>query len=398
MSPLTRLFRTLSSLRLTVILLALSIFLIFAGTWAQIDLGIWTVLSKYFRSWIVMIPIQIFLPREWGVPGAIPFPGGFTLGWLLFLNLLTAHAVRFKWQWKRAGLILTHIGILLLIVGEFMTAVTAEENNMTIREGETANYAEDIREVELAVIDRSDPAGDKVVAVPHSMLARRGLIRDAQLPFDIRVEEYHQNADLLEGAEGGGAPMVADRGFAVTRGLTIRPRPPASGTDRDRADMPMAYVTLEKNGTRLGTWMVSLYFSLMVEPVRQLVEVDGRSYDIGMRFKRVYKPYELSLIDFRHDKYPGTETPMNYSSDVRLVDKARGEDRQVRIYMNNPLRYRGETFYQSSFLQGDTGTVLQVVKNPGWLLPYIACVIGALGLTIHFGSRLKGFLNKGRKR
>ncbi|TPW17011.1 MAG: hypothetical protein FD129_541 [bacterium] len=397
MNPVTQLFRTLASLKLTVILLAMSIFLIFAGTWAQIDLGIWTVLSKYFRSFFVMIPFQIFLPREWDVPGAIPYPGGFTLGGLLFINLLTAHAVRFKWEKRRTGIILVHLGIVLLIVGEFLTAMLAQENNMTIREGGTADYAEDIREVELAVVDRSNTTVDKVVVVPQSMLARQKLITDPRLPFDIQVDQFHQNADLLEGAEGGGAPLVADKGFAVARHLTIKPRPPAAGTDRDRSDFPTAYVTLKKDGAVLGTWLVSLYLSLMSERVIQPVMVDGRTYDIAIRFKREYKPYQLTLIDFRHDKYPGTETPMNYSSDVRLFDPTTGEDRQVRIFMNNPLRYRGETFYQASFLQGDTGTVLQVVKNPGWLLPYAACAIGALGLLIHFGTRLVGFLNKGRK-
>jgi hypothetical protein len=64
------------------------------------------------------------------------------------------------------------------------------------------------------------------------------------------------------------------------------------------------------------------------------------------------------------------------------------------IYMNHPLRYAGETFYQSSFLAGDQGTILQVVRNPGWLLPYLACAIVALGLLIHFGLHLIGFLRQ----
>ncbi len=66
------------------------------------------------------------------------------------------------------------------------------------------------------------------------------------------------------------------------------------------------------------------------------------------------------------------------------------------IYMNNPLRYRGETFYQASFKPGDGGTVLQVVRNPGWLLPYIACTLGALGMLIHFGMHLTRFVNRRR--
>ena len=66
------------------------------------------------------------------------------------------------------------------------------------------------------------------------------------------------------------------------------------------------------------------------------------------------------------------------------------------IYMNHPLRYRGETFYQASFKRGDQGTILQVVRNPGWLLPYIAVTIGAVGMMIHFGIHLTGFLRRSR--
>ena len=57
------------------------------------------------------------------------------------------------------------------------------------------------------------------------------------------------------------------------------------------------------------------------------------------------------------------------------------------IYMNQPLRYDGKAFYQASFGKGDTLSILQVVENPGWLLPYISCVLVALGLLIHFGRQ-----------
>lgn len=389
--------KPLSSLRLTVILLALSIFLIFAGTWAQIDLGIWVVLKTYFRAFFVMIPLQIFLPRSWHVPGAIPYPGGFLLGGLLMVNLLTAHAVRFKWRWNRAGMILVHFGIILLIVGELVTALFANENNMSIMEGGTVNYAEDIRETELAVIDRSDPREDHVVVVPQAMLAAGRDIRDPRLPFDIRVNSYYANAELMDVPPNSGLPLGADQGAAVQMGVRAEQRRTASGVDRDRMDLPAAYLTLSHGGQPLGTWLVSLYFALAPERGAQVVRVGDRAYEILLRYKRAYKPYEMTLIDFRHDRYLGTDTPMNYSSEVRLVDRVNHEDRQVKIYMNNPLRYRGETFYQASFMSGDTGTVLQVVRNPGWLMPYIACAIGALGLIIHFGAGLLRFLNRGKK-
>ena len=57
--------------------------------------------------------------------------------------------------------------------------------------------------------------------------------------------------------------------------------------------------------------------------------------------------------------------------------------------MNQPLRYDGKAFYQASFGKGDTLSILQVVENPGWLLPYVSCVLVTVGLLIHFGISMR---------
>jgi ABC-type transport system involved in cytochrome c biogenesis permease subunit len=127
----------------------------------------------------------------------------------------------------------------------------------------------------------------------------------------------------------------------------------------------------------------------------QPIEVNGKTYDMQLRFRRYYRPYRVELIDFSHDKYTGTERARNFASRVRLLDPNRGVDREVTIRMNEPLRYAGETFYQQSFIPGnDRMTVLQIVRNPGWVMPYVACAIGALGMLIHFGMHLVTFLRK----
>src|SRR5206468_1306191 len=124
------------------------------------------------------------------------------------------------------------------------------------------------------------------------------------------------------------------------------------------------------DGNEIGTNL----FSVLLDG--QEVKVGDKSYDVSLRFKRTYKPYRLELLEFRFDRYPGTETPRNYSSKVRLIDPERKEDREVLIRMNEPLRHRGETFYQSSFdATTEKTTILQVVNNPSWLLPYYSCVI-----------------------
>ena len=49
-----------TSLRLTVALLALSIILIFAATLDQVNLGIWAVQEKYFRTFFVLWDVKGF--------------------------------------------------------------------------------------------------------------------------------------------------------------------------------------------------------------------------------------------------------------------------------------------------------------------------------------------------
>jgi ABC-type transport system involved in cytochrome c biogenesis permease subunit len=116
---------------------------------------------------------------------------------------------------------------------------------------------------------------------------------------------------------------------------------------------------------------------------------------MSLRFKRYYKPYRIHLDKFRFDRFPGTQKAKNYSSDVRVQDEAGNDLFPYHIAMNEPLRYEGETFYQSSFDdRTETTTILQVVKNPGWLLPYIACVVVGLGLIVHFLIHLIPFLRR----
>jgi hypothetical protein len=129
----------------------------------------------------------------------------------------------------------------------------------------------------------------------------------------------------------------------------------------------------------------------------QEVDVDGKKYQISLRLQRIYKPYTIHLLKFEHKLYPGTEKPKDFASTVRLLDPETGEDREIRIWMNHPLRYRGETFYQQSFLVGDGGTVLQVVENPGWMIPYISCALVSLGMMIHFGITLIRYMKRRAK-
>ncbi len=373
----------LADLRLTVACLAMAIILVFAGTLAQVDQGIWTVVAKYFRSLWVFIPLQIFFPRSMAVPGGLYFPGGWLIGGVLLANLLAAHAVRFKLARNRAGILAIHAGLMVMLLGELVTGLFAVEGNMTIDEGGTCNYVEQIREPELAVVDPSRPDEGEVAVIPRSQLRPGAVLSDELLPFDVEVVSYLVNSAILGLAEGKGKASPATAGEGLR--LIAVARPELDGTEPDQqVDVASAYVTLRRKGADqvLGTWLVSQW----LEP--QPVTLDGKVFAVALRCQRSYRAYSLELIDFRHDRYLGTDIPKNFSSRVRLRDPGRNVDREILIYMNHPLRYAGETFYQASFKPDESGTVLQVVRNPGWLLPYVSCVMVGVGMLWHFGSRL----------
>ncbi|SVA41121.1 uncharacterized protein METZ01_LOCUS93975, partial [marine metagenome] len=70
----------------------------------------------------------------------------------------------------------------------------------------------------------------------------------------------------------------------------------------------------------------------------------------------------------------------------------------ILIQMNEPLRYKGYTFFQSSFIEGPEGetTVLAVVKNYGRLFPYISSIIMCIGLLFHLSLKLPELFNKSK--
>ena len=92
--------------------------------------------------------------------------------------------------------------------------------------------------------------------------------------------------------------------------------------------------------------------------------------------------------------HPGTNIAKSFSSEINLIEN--GVPRRVIIKMNEPLRHRGYTFFQASFIEDQEGesTVLATVKNYGRLFPYVSSIIMALGLLMHLFINLPNLLRK----
>jgi hypothetical protein len=376
---LTNLYRLFSSLKLTVACLLLGCVLVFLGTIFQVTLGLYKAQNEFFRSFFVY----------WTPSGSefhIPvFPGGYFIGTVLLINLFVAHFRYYQPGKRKIGIVLIHLGVVLLLLGQMLTDFLSRESALHFRIGETKNYSEAERADELAVMDTTDPDSDKVVAIPCSVLVRRGEVGDPEMPFTVRLKNFYANSSLAQQSQPGYEPVKTTAGSGA--GIWWREVP--RETEMNRLDMPSATVEIVTLQGSLGTFLVSAWLD---QP--QSFTYNAHSYQLLLRQERYYLPFSLHLIEFRHDKYPGTDIPKNFSSRVRLQNLENGENREVRIFMNNPLRYSGETFYQASFDPDDHGSVLQVVHNPSWLTPYFSCVLVALGLLIQFLSHLFPFLKR----
>jgi len=351
-SPWKRVLRVLSSMQVTMVCLLLLMAVVLLCTFDQVRLGAFAAVAKDIRSWALL-----WRPHPGG-PAVPLFPGGALLGSVLALNLAAALAARIS-PAKRPGLWLAHAGVLLLVLGEFAAGLFAVESRMALREGQTLDFTESSRRSELAVISLSDPRYDEVFSVREEALVRRGTLSHPAWPFSLKVREYHPNA-VLEGGRARGVPRVSSD---------------------EEADQPAALIEAEEGGRSLGSWLLS-----RAEPAQGRFSAGGREYLLSLRAERHPLPFTLTLEDFKREVYPGTTIPKSFSSRVRLKDAAGGEDRGAIISMNNPLRHGGKSFYQASYGEDDRLSILQVVDNPGRLIPYAACLLASLGLLVHFAG------------
>jgi hypothetical protein len=233
--------------------------------------------------------------------------------------------------------------------------------------------------MELAVTDTTNPARAEAYGIPETLLRKTGTVPLPGTPLTIRVKKYFPNADLSNLAPSD-PPSLATMG--VGAGVRIVEAPLVASDNE--VNHTSAFVEPIAGGRSYGTWLVSTALG-----APQTFIHEGHTYALAMRQRRYPLPYSVTLKKFSHDVYPGTQIPKNFSSLVHISNPAKGEERDVLIYMNQPLRYEGKAFYQASFGKGDTLSVLQVVSNPGWLLPYLSCILITLGLLVHFGITLR---------
>jgi len=134
----------------------------------------------------------------------------------------------------------------------------------------------------------------------------------------------------------------------------------------------------------------------VVQTPRTLM-LDGVKIEASYGAKEIMLPFEIKLVDFQLDRYPGSMSPASYASEVVLVDKEEGVTMPYRIFMNNILEHRGYRFFQASYDRDEKGTVLSVNNDPGTLPSYIGYLLLAIGMFWSLFSKQHRFAKLAKK-
>ncbi len=335
----------------------LMILLVF-GTIAQKYLGLYQATQKYFSSYFFKFYF-LYLPAGWSIMI------------IIFFGLL-ARVILDDWKLANLGIIITHLGALLLLFGGFLFANLKQEGNMVIREGQTVNYISDYYKTELAIIkDAQD------IAV-FSLLNKKDTFVQKNLPFKIFKTKFYKNCFLEK------RNSDQEKNFlGMAKIFKFKKAVFAKQSEKNIACLSFR-IESKKNKEINGFYGIFQYM-----PIKQSITINQQKYFLEIRNKRQYLPFKVKLIEFSKKNYNNSNIAKSYSSEIIVSYK--NTNWNALIEMNKPFRYKGYSIYQSSFIKDEQGevSIFAVVQNIARLFPYIASIIMCLGVFIALIQRIK---------
>jgi hypothetical protein len=339
------------------------IFLLISGTVAQKYLGLYLAQDKYFSSYIILLY------------DVIPVPGGYSIMILIALSLFLK-LWRDKWRWSNLGVVMIHLGVLLLLLGSFVTMQTSQEGNMIIEEGETIDYISDYHKLELVIRDISVQNYLAKINFQENELKKGNIIDLKSLNTTLKIKEFCRNCKILYNESGKDLSKLTI--YDMSKLFALKKTSPAKVEEENNSG-----IIIELTHDNV-TEEYSI-FELM--PVAQYLKIGKKYYHVKLRHLQTKLPFALQLSKFHKTTYMASHKAKSYQSDIIVKDGKIAWNSVIR--MNQPLRYKGYSFYQSSFVETENNkaTILAVVQNNGRLYPYIATIIICLGLLLHLLQR-----------
>lgn len=388
-------FRVFAGFPLAVALMVILLLQTWLATLEQVDYGLHATLRKYFdpAAWYILGELR--LPSFMGSKALlIPMPGGYWVLGLFFVNLLLGGIVRARKGWTKVGVLISHAGILLMILSSGVTEMTEERGTMDFFEGESSNVAQDYYEYVVEISERTKGIPDQVHVVRGEYLtdlvgspAPIRTVRLPELPFDMQFTRYCKNGRVMSVRE-----MAPAADTAVVDGYFLFDRPSDKNAE---INIAACYAkVLPRQGEALPSFILS---GDAFHP--HTVRVGDRVFVFQMRKFLWTMPFTVRLDKATAEYYPNSTKPKRFESRVTRIEN--GSEANVEIKMNMPMRYEGLTFYQRMMGRENAQVAnsrpysqLEVVRNPADQWPKYALYVVTFGLLVHFVMKFVLYVKK----
>jgi len=379
-----KVFNVLASFGFAVVILLFLLLLVFLGTLDQVDNGLFYTQQKYFNS--------LFLVHDFFGVIPVPLPGVYLLLVLFTINLICGGMIRIRKNRYTPGIIIGHVGILVMLAGAFVTFHFSERGNMTLYEKEVSN--EFISYHDWAIEIGQPGANDELLIIPQEDFIdlkpseSRTFYSDA-LPFELTLSGFALNTGPMPVG-----PVMASRVKSVD-GFYLETLPLAKEAERNIAG---AYVEVKDKST--SEIQEGILWGFAREPLT--MTCGGKSWTLNLGRKRYQVPFTIVLDKFTRRLHPGTGMASSFESEVTKIEESSTE--KIKIWMNHPLRDRGYTLFQATWGPEHAGpddplySGFAVVRNPADQWPLYACIIIGVGMLTHFIQKLTRYLKSESKR
>lgn len=379
-----KIFDLLSGFGLATILLLILGLLTWFATLEQVEYGLYPTLNKYFHWQSFFL-----LPELKGKMVPLPLPGGYWVGVVLLINLTLGGVIRIRKGWRHAGNIISHLGIIFMLVAGGVAHHFSERGNMAVGEGESSNTAEDYFEYVVEVAEIKEGAADSIHVIRGKYLTdlsagNNRLVRLPELPFDLEIGGYLKNALPVAITE-----RAPEAGQLKADGYYLMERPDEINAEANTAACYARIV--QRDGTKSEPFILA---GASFHPFT--VKHDDRVFTVDMRKRLWPMPFTVQLDEFTAEFHPGTMKPAKFISKITRIEN--DSEAKVTIQMNEPMRYEGLTFFQASYGPPGAGpgqrmySVFEIVKNPADHWPEYSLYVVTFGMLVTFLIKLGTYL------
>ena len=273
---------------------------------------------------------------------------------------------------------------------ELVVAGDGGRKSVVIKEGETVRVGRNI----FSLNDTTNPAAVQIIMDDYDLFIRSPFFFTSMSMMDQQQQVL--GADTLHSFQVRKLYSMNNQQIVLNDYFpqaSVMPKTIQDAADNSFPDAVVYNVTVNNESRNISAWG-----DKGIAPEFATIDINGLNVSVGYGAKRIELPFSLKLKDFILERYPGSNSPSWYESEVILTDREKGINEERRIFMNNVLKHRGYRFYQSSYDSDEKGTVLSVNRDAlGTFVTYLGYFLLGLGMFLSIFIRNSRFQKMSRK-